>query len=52
MRYVHVDDVKATTIKEKIKHMSTIYRDFHKPKSNPDRCINLVGVLNPITIFT
>ena len=49
VRGVRKDDVKATTIKEKIrtrkiKYMSTIYGDFHKPKSNQDLCINLVGV--------
>ena len=40
-----LDDVKATIIKEKeIKHMSIVYGDFNKPKSNPDLCINPTGV--------
>ena len=38
-----IDDVKATTIKKR-KYMSTIYGDFHKPKSNPNICTNFVGV--------
>ena len=39
VRDAHGDDVKATTIKEKknkIKYMSTVYGDVHKPKSNLD----------------
>ena len=37
-----VDDVKATIIKEK--KLSIVCGDFHKPKSNPSPCTNLVGV--------
>ena len=41
------DDVKATIIKKtkrKIKHMSNVYGDVHKTKSNLDICTNSVGV--------
>ena len=44
VRDTQVDDVKATKIKEKIKHMSIVYGEFYKPKSNLDLCINPVGV--------
>ena len=44
----HKDDVKATIIKEKEKekekHMSILYGDVYKPKSNLDLCTNPVGV--------
>ena len=40
LRDAHVDDFKATIIikkgNRKRKHLSTIYGDFHKPKSNLD----------------
>ena len=40
-----LDDAKGTTIKEKeIKHMSIVYGNFYKPKSNPDLCIYPTGV--------
>ena len=50
MRNAREDDVKATTIndrkKEKRKkHMSTVYGDVPKPKSNLDLCTNPTGVL-------
>ena len=39
------NDVKATTFKEiKIKYISTIYGDVHKPKSNPNLLTNVVDV--------
>ena len=44
VRNPHGDDVKATIIKEEKKHMSTVYGDIYKPKSNLDLCTNLVGV--------
>ena len=49
VRDAHIDDVKATTIKKrkrkrKRKHMSTVYGDVLKPKSNLDLCTNPVGV--------
>ena len=51
VRDAHVDDVKATTIKEKgkdrekkRKHMSTVYGDVPKLKSNLNLCTNPVGV--------
>ena len=47
VRYAHGDDVKATKINKniKIKHMSIVYRDVHKLKSNLYLCTNPVGVL-------
>ena len=40
-----VDDVKATIIKKKkIKHMSTVYGEFQKPKFNTNLCTNLVSM--------
>ena len=49
LRDAHVDDFQATIIKEKkgnrkIKHLSIVYEDFHKQKSNLDACTDLVGV--------
>ena len=46
VRDAHGDDVKATITKEerKRKHMSNVYGDVPKPKSNLDLCTNLVGV--------
>ena len=48
VRDVRRDDVKATTIKEKekrkIKHMSNVYGDIPKTKSNLDLRTNLVDV--------
>ena len=44
MKDVHKEDVKANTIKDKRKHMYTVYRDVYKPKSNLDHHTNPVGV--------
>ena len=35
-----MDDIKATTLKRK-KIMYHVYGDYHKPKSNSDRCTNV-----------
>ena len=49
VRDAHEDDVKATTIKErikiKIKKLSTLYRYVYKPKSNLDLCNNSIAML-------
>ena len=44
VRDSHGDDIKATTVKEKKNHMSDVYGDVYKQKSNLDLCTNPVGV--------
>ena len=48
VRDAHGDNIKATKIKDnrkrKRKHMSSVYGDFHTPKSNLDLCTNPVSV--------
>ena len=47
VRDARIDDVKAIIVKEKnkkIKYLSSVNGDFHKPKSNLDLCTNLNSV--------